>query len=377
MLSQFYDTMQATILIFLNKRVVMTKLKSIKVNNYEKVYMVLDEESGLEGIIAIHSTEMGPAVGGVRACSYSSFDDALEDVLRLSMGMTYKCLLAGAPLGGGKGVIIWDTKKPIPQNVLIAFAEAVNMLDGEYYTAEDSGTTQEDLVVLKENTPFVVGVEAEGSSGNPCSFTAWGVLQGICASLFHLYGSDSIAGKRVAIQGVGNVGTILADYLFWRGAELIICDLDPKKTKELERKYDTKVVAPEKIYDVPCDIFCPCALGGTINPQTIGRIKARIVAGCANNQLASDEDADLLKKRGILYAPDYVINAGGLLSVAREIKDKNGGAIIDGAYALREMVDKIYSRLIEIYCLSDENSCSTEKSAKTMAHSKLKSSCIA
>lgn len=343
------------------------KLERITIAGYEEVYKVTEPDCGLVAIIAIHSTQMGPALGGVRVYPYQSFDDALEDVLRLSKGMTYKALLAEAGLGGGKSVIIWDPSKPIPGKLLRAYAKAVNQLNGRYFTSEDSGITPNQLLVIREESPYVVGIEHSSSSGNPSPFTAWGVFKGIQAALHHKTGSSLLEGRTIAIQGLGCVGSLLAEHLFWHGADLIVTDTNRDKVEIACRRFDARAATPEEIYDVKCDVFSPCALGSTINEKTIKRLQCKAVAGCANNQLQKPEDAALLTSLNILYAPDYIINSGGLINVQFELSP--------GGYRpvrARDAINKIYDRLSLIFTIAEKNNCSTEEAAKALADHKLK-----
>lgn len=344
-------------------------LEKLDIPGYEEVYKIHDSTVGLMGVIAIHSTKMGPAVGGARVFPYSSFDDALTDALRLSKGMTQKSVLADANLGGGKAVIIADPRKPIPGNLLRSFARAVHSLNGRYFTAEDSGITQDHLRVVREETPFVLGIESTNSSGNPCPCTAWGVLRGIQATMEELTGSPSLKGKVVAIQGVGFVGTFLAELLFWEGADLFVTDICPEKVERVCRKYDATAVELENIYDVPCDIFSPCAMGAILNKRTIPRLKCKAVAGSSNNQLeVEEEDGNLLRDRNILYAPDIVINTGGFINVQMEI-----GVDSYKPTLARDSINKIYDRLKNVYAIARSEDICPSAAAFKLAEEKLHS----
>lgn len=342
------------------------KFKEIPVKGYEKVLHITDDESGLEAIIAIHDTTLGPALGGTRIYPYAHFDDALKDVLRLSRGMTYKSAVAETGLGGGKSVIIADPHTEKTEAKLRAFGRALNRLKGQYICAEDSGCTMNDVLTIREETPYVTGLPFAKSSGNPSRFTAWGTYRGIQSVAMQLFGSTSLKGKKVAIQGLGSVGMFLADYLFWAGAELIVSDIDEKKTQEVALRYGATPVSKEEILFVECDILVPCAMGGIINEQTLPGLQCKGIAGCANNQLETEDTAEELQARGILYAPDFVINSGGLINVCYEL-DQEGYQPINA----RERTDAIYDTLMSIYDISRKNHCSTLQAAMQLAEYRL------
>lgn len=293
-------------------------------HDHEQVVFCRDAASGLRAIIAIHSTHLGPALGGIRMYPYASDEDALTDVLRLARGMSYKAALAGLPLGGGKSVIIGDPHRAKTPALLRAMGEAIERLGGRYIGAEDSGTAVADLKVMSETTDHVCGtVDKEGldggtRSGDPSPATALGVFLGIRAAVQHALGRDELHGVRVAIQGVGNVGRRLGRYLHDAGAELVVCDSWGPNLDRAATELNARAVEPEAIYAQDVEVFAPCALGAVLNDVTIPQLKARIVAGSANNQLAEARHGDLLRRRGIVYAPDYVINAGGLIDVFHE-----------------------------------------------------------
>lgn len=343
------------------------KMEKISIKGYEQVIKITDKKANLQAIIAIHDTALGPALGGTRIYPYASFEEALEDVLRLSKGMTYKSAIGEVGLGGGKSVIIADPKKEKTPELLRAFGSAVNALAGAYICAEDVGSTLQDIRYIRQATKYVVGVPHEKSSGDPAPFTAWGTFRGIQSVAKKLYGTDSLEGLKIAVQGLGSVGSFLIDHLFWAGAELIISDLDSEKAKKLGAKYHCKVVAPDQILRVECDILAPCAMGGIINDQTLPFFSCRAIAGCANNQLLKDTHAKDLREKNILYAPDFVINAGGLLNVAEELEESG--------YHPRQpryKIHHIYDTLLAIYEIAEKNQESTHAAALSLAEYRIK-----
>jgi leucine dehydrogenase len=340
--------------------------EEISVDGYQKVWKITDESVDLKAIICIHNLRLGPALGGTRIYPYASWDAALTDALRLSRGMTYKAAVAQVGLGGGKSVILADAQKKTPA-LLEAFARAVDQLKGEYICAIDYGCSAQDVLTFHSQTPYVVGIPHPKSSGDPCGFTAWGIYRGIQATLKQIFHSDSVAGKRIAIQGLGGVGMRLAELLFWNGAQLIVTDTDPKKVSQAVQNFGAEAVLPEDIYSVPCDLFSPCALGGILNPMTIPRLQTQAVAGGANNQLLTEEDGEELWRRGILYAPDFVINAGGLINVAEELFPE--GYRPEKA---RARVDQIADQLTQIYAFASQCGLSTQRAAVNLAELRLK-----
>jgi leucine dehydrogenase len=343
------------------------ELEEIFVPGYEKVIKVSQKEVGLSAIIAIHSLAMGPALGGIRIYPYATFDAALNDVLRLSKGMTYKSAVAEAGWGGGKSVIIADPSKHKTKELLLAFGQAVDRLQGEYICAEDVGCTPADVLVISQATPYVVGLPHQKSSGNPSPFTAWGTFRGIQSVLKKIYGSESVENKTVAIQGLGSVGVELAKMLFWGGARLIVSDIDAEKCRTIATLTGARVVAPDQICQVECDVLSPCAMGGTINENTIPHLKCKAIAGCANNQLLKDSDGDELSLRGILYAPDFVINAGGLINVTEELFLNGYNPV-----ASRNKTHRIFDQLMVIYDIAEQNRFSTHRAAISLADYRLK-----
>lgn len=292
--------------------------------DYEQLLFCQDKDSGLKAIIAIHDTTIGPALGGTRMWTYESEAAAIEDALRLSRGMTYKNAAAGLNLGGGKTVIIGDPRKDKNEAMFRAFGRFIQGLNGRYITAEDVGTTVEDMDIVYEETDYVTGVSpAFGSSGNPSPVTAYGVYRGIKAAAKEAFGTDMLEGKVVAVQGVGNVAYNLCRHLHEEGAKLIVTDINKEAVQRAVEEFDAQAVDPNDIYGVECDIYAPCALGATINDETIPQIKAKVIAGAANNQLKETRHGDLIHELGIVYAPDYVINAGGVINVADELVGYN------------------------------------------------------
>lgn len=340
--------------------------EKLAISGFEKVVKVTDSATGLMAIIAIHDTTLGPSLGGVRIYPYATFDEALFDVLRLARGMTYKSALAQTGLGGGKSVIIADPKDKTPA-LLASFGQAVEALGGDYIAAEDVNCSTVDVMAMNQETCYVTGAEGPKGSGDPSPFTAYGTFLGIQSALNQLDGSPSLKGKKVAIQGVGNVGGKLADSLFWAGAELIIQDIDEAKLERFVRRYRAKVVSSDEIYRVECDVFAPCALGGILNHKTIPHLRCRAVAGGANNQLLDeDEDGKRLAERGILYAPDFVISAGGVMNVSAEL-EPNGY----NAAKVRDKLTGIYEQLSAIYRIAEDKKCCTAEAAQALAEYKL------
>jgi len=345
----------------------MQVFEELAKRDHEQIVFCNDKASGLRAIIAIHNTRLGPALGGCRMWPYQSEDDALRDVLRLSRGMTYKSAAAGLNLGGGKAVIIGDSKTMKSENLFRVFGRFVQSLGGRYITAEDVGTSVADMEWVRMETDFVTGVRrALGGSGDPSPITAFGVFQGIRAALEWTYGSDSFEGKTILIQGVGHVGYNLLQHLIPAGARVIAAEVDRANIKRVQEDYPSvEFVAPEAIYDVPCDVFTPCALGGVVNDETIGRIQCKIVAGSANNVLA-DEDRHCaeLNRRGILYVPDFVISAGGLINVANEIVG------YERKHALRQ-ASGIHNIVSQILNIAKSQNSTTLQAAKTLAERRI------
>jgi leucine dehydrogenase len=333
--------------------------------DYGEVHLKLDKATGLRAIVAIHDTRLGPSLGGCRFIHYDSDEAAVVDALRLARGMTYKAALAGLPHGGGKSVIMRPTQHFDRVALFRAFGKFIDDLRGHYITAEDSGTGLEDMEVIRSVTKWVTGVDpSHGGSGDPSPFTALGVRRGIEACVEHKLGKSTLAGVHVVVQGVGHVGYHLCKELHEHGAKLTVADVDPLKAERAHRELGAKLVPLEGIFDVDCDVFAPCALGSALNDETIPRLKARIVAGAANNQLALPRHGDDLHARGILYAPDYAINAGGLINVAQE-------AVGYDEKKAREKTLKIHGTITEIVDRSEALKAPTHKVADMLAEERL------
>ena len=290
-------------------------------SGHEQIALFSDPRTGLKGIVAIHDTTLGPSLGGLRMWPFKSDEEAIEDVLRLSQGMTYKAAISGLNLGGGKGVIIGDPRKDKSEGLFRSFGRFVQGLGGRYITAEDVGTTVSDMEMIRQETNWVAGIRSGGGGGDPSPFTAYGVYHGMKAACRRVFGSDSLEGRKIAVQGAGNVASYLVDHLVKENAKVVITDIYEEKVNDVIKEHPgVTAVEPDEIYDVECDVFSPAALGGSVNDMTIDRLNTRIVAGAANNQLKDEmQHAQGLKEREILYVPDYVINAGGLINVYVEL----------------------------------------------------------
>ncbi len=340
--------------------------ENLEIEGYEVVYKITNDKTNLLAIIALHDTTLGTALGGTRIAVYKNFEEALTDVLRLSKGMTYKSAMAEVGFGGGKSVIVIKDKKDVTDQLLKSFGEAVDLLEGKYICAEDMGCSPKEVMKIHERTKYVVGLPHKKSSGNPSKFTAWGVFKGILATLKKLYGSTSLKGKKVAIQGMGSVSHYLIKHLFWHGADLIISDIDETKLEKFINV--AKIVKADVIHKQECDIFAPCAIGGIINDETIKDLKCKAICGAANNQLLEDRHSQVLKDKNILYVPDFVVNAGGLINVSLEL-DKHGYC----PKRSRDKIDSIYTSVLEIFKIADENDITTNAAAIKLAQFKMKS----
>lgn len=338
----------------------------IAANDHEQVVFCYDKSSGLKSIIAIHNTTLGPALGGTRFWDYESDQAALKDVLRLSRGMTYKAAITGLHLGGGKAIIIGNSQKDKSEALFRRYGKFVNGLSGRYITAEDVGTSEQDMEWISRETEYVSGVpEYMGGGGDPSPFTAYGTFLGIKACVKELYGNDSLEGKKVGVQGAGHVGQHLMSYLKDAGAKIYVTDIRKESLKKLVEEFNATIVEPEDIYDIDMDIYSPCALGATVNSETIGRLKCQIIAGAANNQLEDEEiHGEMLIDKGILYAPDFLINAGGLINVSAELDGYNKAQVLANT-------EKIYDRTLEIFRLAKAEKITTQKAAITIAEKRL------
>jgi leucine dehydrogenase len=331
-------------------------------HEHEQVSLVYEPSSGYRGIIAIHDTTLGPALGGTRFWNYDNDRDALIDALRLARGMTYKAAVAGLNLGGGKSVIIGDNKTKLREPVFRAHGRHVEALHGRYITAEDVGTGVQDMEYIKAETDHVTGLI--GKSGDPSPVTAFGVYRGIKACAKHRYGSDGLSGRKIAIQGCGHVGYNLAQLLRREGAKLIVTDIDAGKVKKVVEDIEATAVAPEEIIGVKADIFAPCAMGGVINDETLGTLQVEIVAGGANNQLAEERHGDALEQKGITYAPDYVINGGGLINVNAELN----GWTMERA---RSKAGEIYDTILRVFEIAEEEGIPSYRAADRLAEQRI------
>jgi len=355
-------------------------------DHHEQVSFFHDEKTGLRAIIAVHNTRLGPAIGGCRMWAYENDGQALKDVLRLSRGMTYKAAITGLSLGGGKSVIIGDSRKNViigdsrknkTPELMRAMGRAVESLRGRYIVAEDVGTTVEDMNLMLRETPHVVGAQHDGKgSGDPSPTTAFGVYTGLKAAVkFRLSASD-VRGLRVAVQGLGNVGYGLCKLLAENGAKIFVTDVQADRIDKVMKELGATPVALNDIYDVDADVFAPCALGGTLNDDTIRRLKAKVVAGGANNQLAEARHGDLLKDAEILYAPDYVINAGGLINVYYDYLSRTSGRLPDRADVLAH-VSKIGVTAESIFRRAQQENISTSLAADRIAEQRFRPACAA
>lgn len=333
--------------------------------DYEQLVFCQDKQSGLKAIICIHDTTLGPALGGTRMWTYESEEAAIEDALRLGRGMTYKNAVAGLNLGGGKTVIIGDPRKDKNEAMFRAFGRFVQGLNGRYITAEDVGTTVADMDLIHEETDYVTGISpAFGSSGNPSPVTAYGVYRGMKAAAKEAFGTDSLEGKTISVQGVGSVAYTLCEYLNKEGASLIVTDINKDAVQRAVQDFGAKAVDPNDIYSVDCDIYSPCALGATINDQTITQLKAKVIAGSANNQLKDERHGDRLHELGIVYAPDYVINAGGVINVADELYGYNRDRAM-------KKVEMIYDNIAKVIEISKRDGIPTYKAADRLAEERI------
>ncbi|MEI5908158.1 branched-chain amino acid dehydrogenase [Bacillus spongiae] len=333
--------------------------------DYEQLVFCQDEKSGLKAIIAIHDTTLGPALGGTRMWTYASEEAAIEDALRLAKGMTYKNAAAGLNLGGGKTVIIGDPRQDKNEEMFRAFGRYIQGLNGRYITAEDVGTTVADMDLIHEETDYVTGISpAFGSSGNPSPVTAFGVYRGMKAAAKEAFGTDSLEGLTVAVQGVGNVAFTLCRHLHEEGANLVVTDINKEAVQRAVQEFGAVAVEPDEIYGVDCDIFAPCALGAVINDETIPQLKAKVIAGAANNQLKETRHGDAIHEMGLVYTPDYVINAGGVINVADELYG------YDRDRAMKK-VEQIYNNVERVFEIAKRDNIPTYVAADRMAEERI------
>ncbi len=337
-----------------------------KHGEHEQVVFCHDKNVGLKAIIAIHNTALGPALGGTRMWNYKTEEEALVDVLRLSKGMTYKAAASGLNLGGGKAVIIGDSKTQKTEGMFRAFGQFVNSLNGKYITAEDVGTSVTDMEYIYMETPWVTGIPKDfGGSGDPSPYTAHGVLMGVKAAAKEQFQTDSLKGVRIAVQGLGNVGSNLVRHLVEEGALVTITDLDQERVKRMVDQYKVQSCHPDEILFMDCDILSPNALGGIINDNTIEKLRCKVVAGGANNQLMEPRHGDALKARGILYAPDYVVNAGGLMNVFVELEGYSPERAL-------EKTKRVYDNVLKVFQLAKRDNIGTHTAADRFAEERIK-----
>lgn len=332
------------------------------IHGFGDLHFKVDPHTGMKAIIAIHSTKLGPALGGCRFIEYSNTAAALEDALRLARGMSYKAASVNLPLGGGKSVII-KPKGPFDRDgYMQQFGKFVNELNGRYITALDSGTVLRDMDIIGEHTPYVASLSKY--HGDPSPYTAQGILRGIQAAVAFKLGKDKLTGIHVAIQGLGHVGYLLAKHLHELGATLTVADINPEAVQQAVAEFGAKTINPDQIHQVPCDVFAPCALGAIINDRTIGQLQTGIIAGAANNQLAHTYHGQMLHDKGILYAADYVINAGGLIFAASKYLQTS-------EKQTSEQIDHIYTALLEIFSRSSKENLPASAIADALAQEKL------
>ena len=332
-------------------------------DNHEQVVFCNDKDTGLKAIIGIHSTVLGPALGGTRMWQYNNEWEALNDVLRLSRGMTFKAAITGLNLGGGKAVIIGDAKTQKTPELMKKFGEYVHSLSGKYITAEDVGMETSDMDLVREVTPYVTGIsESNGGAGNPSPITAFGVFMGMKAAAKFKFGTDILEDKTVYVQGIGHVGESLVEHLINEGAKVFIADINEERLQEVSTKYGATIYRGNDIYSEPMDIYAPCALGATVNDDTIYKIKAQVIAGAANNQLAiEDKHGAILQKKGIVYAPDFLINAGGIINVYAELENYDKQEIL-------RKTENIYNTTLQILEKAKDGNITTNQAALDIAN---------
>lgn len=335
-------------------------------DNHEQIVFCNDKDTGLKAIIGIHNTVLGPALGGTRMWDYANEWEALNDVLRLSRGMTFKSAITGLNLGGGKAVIIGDAKTQKTPELMRRFGEFVHSLSGRYITAEDVGMATEDMDIVREVTPYVTGIsESKGGAGNPSPITAYGVFMGMKAAAKFQFDSDILEGKNVFVQGIGHVGEALVEHLVNEGANVTIADLSQERLEEVRSKYGATIYGGNDIYSEDMDIYAPCALGATINDDTVYKLRAKVIAGAANNQLADEKrHGEILQERGIVYAPDFLINAGGIINVYAELENYDRQEIM-------RKTENIYNTTLEILDNAKVNNLTTNNAALNIARERI------
>ncbi len=335
-------------------------------DNHEQIVFCNDKDTGLKAIIGIHNTVLGPALGGTRMWQYKSEWDALNDVLRLSRGMTFKSAITGLNLGGGKAVIIGDAKTQKTPELMKKFGEFVHSLSGRYITAEDVGMATSDMDLVRTVTPYVTGIsESLGGAGNPSPITAYGVFMGMKAAAKYKFGTDVLEDKVIYVEGIGNVGEALVEHLTNEGAKVFIADISQERLEHVRDKYGAVIYGGSNLYQEEMDIYAPCALGATVNDVTINQLKASIIAGAANNQLADENrHAKLLQEKGIVYAPDFLINAGGIINVYAELENYGRQEII-------RKTENIYNTTLEILQHAESNEITTHQAAFNVAQNRI------
>ena len=331
-------------------------------NDHEQIVFCNDKDTGLKAIIGIHNTVLGPALGGTRMWNYATEWDALNDVLRLSRGMSFKSAITGLNLGGGKAVIIGDAKTQKTPELMKRFGEFVHSLSGKYITAEDVGMETADMDLVREVTPYVTGIsESKGGAGNPSPITAYGVFMGMKAASKYTFGSDNLEGRTVLVQGIGHVGEVLVEHITNEGGKVIISDINEARLEEVSSKYGAEIYREDDVYSIPMDIYAPCALGATVNDSTIQKLNAKVIAGAANNQLADENvHGALLQEKGIVYAPDFLINAGGIINVYAELENY-------GKQEIMRKTENIYDTTLEILQTAETNNITTHQAALKVA----------
>lgn len=341
-------------------------IAQMMLNNHEQIVFCNDNATGLKAIIAIHNTVLGPSLGGTRMWNYNNEMEALNDVLRLSRGMTYKSSVAGLNLGGGKAVIIGDAKKVKNEALLRRFGKFVDSLGGKYITAEDVAMSSRDMEIIHMETQHVSGLpENMGGSGDPSPVTAYGVYVSMKASAKETWGSDSLSGKKVLVQGIGHVGENLVSHLTKEGAKVYVNDISEERVKDAVNKYKAEAVTADKMFDLDIDIYAPCALGATVNDDTLGRLKCKVICGAANNQLADEKKhGEAVGKKGMLYAPDFVVNAGGIINVYYELEGYNRERAMSHA-------EKIYDNTWNVIQTAKKEGIPTYMAANVLAEKRI------